>query len=124
MNRFLTVVLLFAGISCFAQHSITVSPESNLTVNQAGKVVTVFTLDQELTTDELNSFNSWTTGNASLFSITKNGLIITTEFNPDYNDRNVYTKMFYTMGVNQIKIHDAGDIRSVSIEEFCAHYGL
>ncbi len=123
-NRFLSIVFLFLGLGCFCQHTLTVDAASNLTVNQAGKVVTVFSLDQELSADELNSFSAWSSANASLISIVKNGLTITTEFQPNYNDRNVYTKLFYSIGVNLIKIHDGGELRSMSFDEFFSHFGL
>jgi hypothetical protein len=95
-----------------------------MTVNQSGKVVTVFTLDQELTNDELASFNAWSTANASLIAISKSGLTITTEFDTNYNDRNVYSKLFYTIGVNQMKIHDDGELRAFNLDEFFVHFGL
>jgi hypothetical protein len=124
INRFLSIVFLFISVGCFAQHTLTVAPESNMTVNQSGKVVTVFTLDHELSADELASFNAWSTANASLIAISKSGLTITTEFDTNYNDRNVYSKLFYTIGVNQMKIHDDGELRAFNLDEFFVHFGL
>jgi hypothetical protein len=124
INRFLTIAFLIVGMGTYAQHSLTVAPESDFKVNPSGKVITVFTLDQELNAQELESFNAWKTSNASLINLSKSGLTITTEFEPNYNDRNVYTKLFYSIGVTELKYHEGTALKTAGFEEFFSHFGL
>jgi hypothetical protein len=124
MSRFFTFVFLFLGIACGAQHTLTVSDNSNFHPGTDGKVISVFTLDEQLSQTEQSNLNEWIGNNSSFFKITQDGLAITTEFPTNYNDRNVYLKMFYIIGVADLKVKVTNEMRTMMPEEFFQHFDL
>jgi hypothetical protein len=124
MNRFFTLILLFAAFTCSAQHTATVSAQSDFSTIQNGKIESTFTLDHELSANELANFNEWVNDNASLMTITKNGLEIKAIMSPDYNDRKVYMKLFGMMGVDKFNVNSNGSLTLMEMNQFFEHFNL
>ncbi|MFM7730832.1 MAG: hypothetical protein ACKO6L_07325, partial [Flavobacteriales bacterium] len=107
-----------------AQHTLTLTNPSSFDQFVDGKIISTFTLDQELNSEELASFQSWSQANATLIPIVKNNLTITITTNPDYHNRNVYEKLFMKMGVSMIQEQVGGSLATWSIEDFFAAHQL
>ena len=124
MKFVLTFLAIAACSALSAQHTLTLTNPSSFDQFVDGKIISTFTLDQELNSEELASFQAWSQANATLIPIVKNNLTITITTNPDYHNRNVYEKLFMKMGVSVIQEQVGGSLATWSIEDFFAAHQL
>lgn len=118
---FIAVVLC---VSLHAQHTVTLSSSSSFDQFVDGKIISSFTLDTELSSEEMASFTAWMQANQNLIPISKTNLTITITANPDYHNRNVYEKLFLKMGVSAIQEQSNGALVTRSIEDFFVAHQL
>jgi hypothetical protein len=107
-----------------AQHTMTLSSSNSFDQFVDGKIISSFTLDTDLSAEELASFTAWTQANQNLIPISKTNLTITITANPDYHNRNVYEKLFMKMGVSAIQEQSNGSLVTRSIEDFFVAHQL
>lgn len=124
MNRIITFFLVLSCSVAFGQHTAAVSATSDFHTIQNNVVKSTFTLNSDPTEFELSGFHEWAQGNASLIQVTLEGRTLVTSFSTDYNERNVYTKLFRILGIESLEIMQNGEKVILGKDQFFDHFNL
>ncbi len=121
----LSSALLFAVSLAISQRTATIAADSDLKTVTDGHVITHFTLSEKLTEAELNSLTTWAVANASLMQLVVNDTQVTLSLTPAYNERNVWSKLCYQMGIDTFAVQlETGASAPMSLEQFFAYFHL
>jgi len=115
---------MLVGFVMCAQNTATISPSSDFKTIKDGFVVSVMTLDHELSAAQQQDIAQWASDNSGIIKITVAGKTVTTMLQAESNDRNVYDKMFMQMGVDHLRIGTGTKTETLSTSQFYDHFNL
>lgn len=124
MNRIFTLILLLSSFCAISQHKVTVTPTSDFKTIHNGIVESTFVFNTDLTTQEIEQFTKWANNNVDVGTFTLVGNTLVTALEVEANDRNVYGKIFYLLGVDILEVMVNGQKKMLDKDEFFDHINL
>ena len=115
---------MISALGLSAQHTLTLGSSSDFNTIHNGKIESTFVLDQELSATETANFTEWVSDNVALITVSKNALTVSMTCTPDYNNSKVYNKLFYMLGVDEVKVNVNGSEVEMSLPQFFSHFIL
>ncbi len=118
-------ILLLMSAALLGQHSISLSPTSDLKKIQDGYVVSQFTMVETWSQTELDAVTAWVASNSASMTIEIDGNALVLKIIASYNVRNTYGKFFMKMNVETIQITtENGVVLDLDKEAFFTHFNL
>lgn len=124
MNRIATLIFVFSSFFAIAQNRASVTANSDFKTINNGVIESTFVFDQDLTEQQLESFSTWTTQNKAIGTFSLVSKTLTTSFTVDGNNRHVYEKMFYLLGLDVFDVVVNGQKKPMDKDAFFAHFNL
>lgn len=124
MKQLVCLICVLFSFALSAQNTLKLSEDSDFKTIKDGKVTIVMTPVNPLTDDQKQTIDGWVIANAPNMSLTHDGSNMTFVVSSDYNDRNVYMKLWYQMGVSFIEVVNAGSAVKMPLDEALTKFGL
>ena len=124
MKRLTTLFLVFSSFFAVAQNKATVTANSDFKTIHNGFVESTFVFNQNLAPQQIASFTEWTNDNKPVGNFSLAGETLTTSIHVESNQRGVYEKMFYLLGVDVLEVVVNGQKKAMDKDDFFAHFNL
>lgn len=117
MKKAILIALMALGVNVLsAQHTATLTGRANFKTQPDGMVKVEFTLDKELSTNEINELFNWMNDNDGVAVVQVNVLEVSVSLVAEIANRDAYSKAFMFMGIDTWIVNENGQVLTLDTE--------